>query len=160
MRCGKHAENKKPPTRITLNLIYIYFCSLCSALCDFVLQFFGALSMGLLIYFTRDFLTFTLVPICVSTMLTLCSMIFLVSSTINWKTSGKIRMARINFVSAFSFSYINHINNKNSSHIQGHMRKQHAHIFVILISRCPSINECGCVCVCVRRHVRLCVCEC
>lgn len=73
-----------------------------SILCIF--QFFGTLSAILLTFFTteyhyQDYMSFTLMPIIISIFLTMCSLTFLVSSIINWKTNGKINMARINFVS-------------------------------------------------------------
>lgn len=72
----------------------------------FVFQFLGTLSSGLLIYFTSEYFWLTFVSISIASILALCSLIFLVSSTINWKTNGKIRMARINFVSIIHFSRI------------------------------------------------------
>lgn len=67
-------------------------------------QFLGSLSSGLLIYFTSEYFCMTFVSISIASILALCSLIFLVSSTINWKTNGKIRMARINFVSIIFIS--------------------------------------------------------
>lgn len=68
-------------------------------------QFLGSLASGLLLYYTSQYFWLTFMPICIESILALCSLIFLVSSTINWKTTGKIRMARINFVShPFFFS--------------------------------------------------------
>ncbi|XP_055302344.1 uncharacterized protein LOC129568456 [Sitodiplosis mosellana] len=60
--------------------------------------FLGSLSSGLLLYYTSNYFWLTFIPICIGSILALCSLIFLVSSTINWKTTGKIRMARINFI--------------------------------------------------------------
>lgn len=60
--------------------------------------FLGSLSSGLLLYYTSDYYWLTFIPIGIETILALGSLIFLVSSTINWKTNGKIRMARINFI--------------------------------------------------------------
>lgn len=68
------------------------------------LQFLGSLSSGLLLYYTSDYYWLTFFPIGIETILALGSLIFLVSSTINWKTNGKIRMARINFVSNFTLN--------------------------------------------------------
>lgn len=62
-------------------------------------QFLCSLASGLLLYYTPDHIWLTFIPICIESILALCSLIFLVSSTINWRTTGKIRMARINFVS-------------------------------------------------------------
>lgn len=112
------------------------------------MQILGALSMGLLIHYSNDHLSLSFVPISVTIVLTLCSLIFLVSSTINWKTSGKIRMARINFVSVWKPEQA--LNNKKIL-VQGHMRKQHAHIVTIYVSRRRSyVNfTAAYVCVCV-----------
>lgn len=62
-------------------------------------QFLSTLSAFLLIHFTREYFWLTTVPITIQCSLALFSLVFLISSTINWKTSGKIRMARTNFVS-------------------------------------------------------------
>ncbi|XP_031629384.1 uncharacterized protein LOC116344784 [Contarinia nasturtii] len=60
--------------------------------------FLCTLASGLLFYYTSDNYLLTFIPICIESILALCSLIFLVSSTINWNTTGKIRMARINFI--------------------------------------------------------------
>lgn len=65
----------------------------------FLFQFLGILSSGLLLYFTSYYYLVTFMPIATGFLLALGSLIFLVSSTITWKTNGKIRMAQFNFVS-------------------------------------------------------------
>lgn len=86
-------------------LIELFICLLISII-DLItsihlhfIQFLGCLSSWLLLYLTSQYYWLTFMPICIESILALCSLVFLVSSTINWKTNGKIRMARINFVS-------------------------------------------------------------
>lgn len=85
LKCSLHSEI------VTKLILFVQF------------QFLNILSAFLLTYLTMYYYWLTWMPIAIQCSLALCSVIFLVSSTINWKTSGKICMARINFVSCVLF---------------------------------------------------------
>lgn len=91
----------------------------------YIVQFFASLSSFLLIYFAwRSYEEFALIPTFITILLALCSLVFLVSSTINWKTMGKINMARINFVSIYSIPQSNKINFFKNVNYINEMRKR------------------------------------